>query len=176
MELRTARTEELDEATLSALRDLFEAAFDNDFGDENWDHAIGGVHFILSDDGTILAHASVVRRELETRERMWRTGFVEAVATRPDVQGRGHGTTVMRAAGEHINEAYELGSLSTGENTFYERLAWQTWRGETGVRTEQGTDMTPWEKGCVMVLLTSASAQIDLTGPITCEWRPGDVW
>ena len=176
MDLRVARTDELDPPTLSALRELFEDAFDNDFGDENWDHALGGVHFILEDGGSILAHASVVPRELATRERLWRTGFVEAVAARPDVQRSGYGTTVMRAAGEHIQKAYELGSLSTGENAFYERLGWQTWRGDTGVRTEQGTDMTPWEKGCVMVLLTDASAQIDLTGPITCEWRPGDVW
>lgn len=176
MDLRVARTDELAQPTLSALRELFEAAFDNDFGDENWEHALGGVHFILEDGGSILAHASVVPRELETRERMWRTGFVEAVAARPDAQRSGHGTMVMRAAGEHINAAYELGSLSTGENAFYERLGWQTWRGDTGVRTDQGIDMTPWEKGCVMVLLTDASAAIDLTGPITCEWRPGDVW
>ena len=176
MDLRVARTDELTQPTLSVLRRLFEAAFDNDFGDENWEHALGGIHFMLEDGDSILAHASVVPRELETRERMWRTGFVEAVAARPDVQRSGHGTTVMRAAGDHIREAYELGSLSTGENAFYERLGWLTWRGDTGVRTEQGTDMTPWEKGAVMVLLTDATALIDLTGPITCEWRPGDVW
>jgi aminoglycoside 2'-N-acetyltransferase I len=175
VELRVARTEELDDRTLSALHELLETAFD-EFGDENWEHAIGGAHFLLEDAGAILSHACVVPRLLETRERTWRTGFVEAVATRPDVEGRGHGTTVMRAAGVHINEAYELGSLSTGENEFYERLGWQTWRGDTGVRTDRGTDMTPWEKGCVMVLLTNASAALDLTGAITCEWRPGDVW
>jgi aminoglycoside 2'-N-acetyltransferase I len=175
VELRVARTKELDDRTLTALRELLEAAFD-ELGDENWEHTIGGVHFLLEDDGSILAHASVVPRELETRERMWPTGFVEAVATRPDVEGRGYGTTVMRAAGAHIHEAYDLGSLSTGENAFYERLGWQTWRGDTGVRTDQGTHMTPREKGCVMVLLADASADIDLTGPITCEWRPGDVW
>jgi aminoglycoside 2'-N-acetyltransferase I len=177
VELRTARTEELDDATPSALRDLLDRAFEGRISEEDWEHALGGVHFLLlDDDGSLISHASVVARHLETRERMWRTGFVEAVATRPDVQERGHGTTVMRAVNAHIAESYELGALSTGENAFYERLGWQTWRGDVGVRTERGAELMPSEKGCAMVLLTDASAGVDPTGLITCEWRPGDVW
>ncbi len=187
MELRVARTDDLDGATLAALRELLDAAFEGErpsparpvpsgFSDDDWAHARGGVHFIRIEDDEIVAHAAVVPRALETNGRMWRTGYVEAVATRPDVQRRGHGTVLMRAAGEYIRTAYELGSLSTGEDDFYERLGWQLWRGETGVRTDGGVQMTPWENGTVMVLLTDASAHVDLTGTITCEWRPGDVW
>lgn len=176
MRLRTARTDELDERTLEAIRVLLVAAFKEGFPEADWNHALGGVHLFLEDGEHIVSHASVVPRELETRERRWRTGFVEAVATRPDAQGRGHGTTVMRAAGDHIRTSYELGSLSTGEHAFYERLGWRRWRGTTGVRMDDGPTLTPLEDDGVMVLLTEASATIDVTGLITCEWRPGDVW
>ena len=174
--MRIARTNELDDRTLRAIRALLDAAFEGRLSDEDWDHALGGVHFVVEDGDEILAHASVVPRSLETSGRIWRTGYVEAVATRPDVQHRGHGTAVMRAAGEHIRQTYELGSLSTGEDDFYERLGWQHWRGDTGVRTRDGLELTPWENGTVMVLLTQASADIDLSATISCEWRPGDVW
>jgi aminoglycoside 2'-N-acetyltransferase I len=174
--VRIARTNDLDGRTLREIRALLDAAFEGPLSAEDWEHALGGVHFIVESDGEILAHASVVARSLETPGRLWRTGYVEAVATRPDVQGRGHGTTVMRAVGEHIDESYELGSLSTGEDGFYEGLGWQHWRGRTGVRTDDGVELTPWEDDTVMVLLTDASAAIDLTEPITCEWRCGDVW
>ena len=43
------------------------------------------------------SYASVVPRELQVHGHSLRTGYVEAVATRVDVQGRGHGTRLMRA-------------------------------------------------------------------------------
>jgi aminoglycoside 2'-N-acetyltransferase I len=117
-----------------------------------------------------------VPRSLEVHGRFYETGYVEAVCTDPVHQGRGHGSTVMRAAGDHVLEAYELGALATGENEFYERLGWETWRGPTGVRTAQGAEPTPSEDGNVMILRTPTSQAIDTTGAITCEWRPGDAW
>lgn len=188
MQLRVARTDELSGPTLAAIRKLLDAAFERErpsparpvpsgFSDDDWDHVLGGVHFFLDASRDIVAHASVVPRALETGGRLWRTGYVEAVATRPDVQGRGHATAVMRAVNEHIVAAYELGALSTGEDDFYERLGWQLWRGMTGVRTDGGVELTPWEDDTVMVLLTAASTDtIDLSGLITCDWRTGDVW
>ena len=67
------------------------------FGDDDWAHALGGRHFVLDVDGEILGHASVVERVLEIGGRPLRTGYVEAVATHPRVQGRGHGSAVMAA-------------------------------------------------------------------------------
>jgi aminoglycoside 2'-N-acetyltransferase I len=131
---------------------------------------------LLEDPDEIVAHASVVPRSLKAQGRLWRTGFVEAVATDPSRQERGHGSTVMRAVATHIADEYELGALSTGENAFYERLGWEMWHGPTGVRTEQGVQLTPDEDGGVMVLRTPRSASIDLGAELTCEWRPGDVW
>jgi hypothetical protein len=78
--------------------------------------------------------------------------------------------------GEYLDKTYELGALDTGSPNFYERLGWIVWPGPTSVRTEQGVIRTPEEDGNVLVRLTPMSPDFDLTAPISCEWRRGDVW
>jgi aminoglycoside 2'-N-acetyltransferase I len=131
---------------------------------------------VLELDGKILAHASVVERELHVGGRPVQAGYVEAVATDPDHQGRSLGTRVMRDVMSYIQERFELGALGTGSHHFYERLGWLTWRGPSSVRTDDGTQRTPDEDGYILVLPTPSSPHLDLTAPISCEWRPGDVW
>lgn len=124
----------------------------------------------------VTAHASVVDRELHAGEKPLRTGYVEAVATRPDLQRRGYASTVMQEVGEYIDRTFPLGALDTGQNSFYERLGWVTWEGPTFVRTETGLVRTEDDDGNVMVHLTPTSPELDLSAPISCEWRTGDVW
>ena len=79
-------------------------------------------------DGPIVSHASVVERELHVAGRPFRTGYVEAVATAPDRQGEGFGTTRhARRHGVCSRRRFELGALGTGEQGFYERLGWRIW-------------------------------------------------
>jgi aminoglycoside 2'-N-acetyltransferase I len=162
-----------------AIRELLWAAFgsgDEAFTEDDWQHAIGGLHFLLELDGKVLAHASVVERELHLGGRPVRAGYVEAVATDPDQQGRGLGTRVMHDVTSYIQERFELGALGTGSHHFYERLGWLRWRGPTSVRTGTGTHRTPGEDGYILILPTPSSPELDLTAPMSCEWRPGDVW
>jgi aminoglycoside 2'-N-acetyltransferase I len=178
--LRRVPTHALTAAEVEAIRELLWAAFppgdDEAFTEEDWRHSIGGLHFLLELDGEFLAHASVVERELHVGGRPLRTGYVEAVATGPERQGRGLGTRVMREVNSYIEERFELGALGTGSHHFYERLGWLTWRGPTSVRTGDGTRRTPDEDGFILVLPTPASPPLDLEAPISCPWRPGDVW
>ena len=178
--VRRARSEDLTERERSSLRALFADAWpepDDAFDEDDWGHALGGVHFFVAgDDGEIVSHASVVPRELQTNGRTLRTGYVEAVATRSTDRRRGLGTAVVRAATEHIEATYELGALGTGEHGFYERLGWVTWRGPTSVRLEDGDRRTRDEDGFVMVHRTSRSPELDLDAPISCDPRPGDAW
>jgi aminoglycoside 2'-N-acetyltransferase I len=177
--VRHVATSELTPAEVSALRALLWAAFppgEEGFTEEDWEHALGGVHFLLEDDDAIAAHASVVERELHLAGRPVRTGYVEAVATTPASQGRGLGTAVMRDVTAYVRDEYDLGALGTGLHAFYERLGWQTWRGPTSVRTDRGEQRTPDEDGYILVLRTPTSPPLDLTAPISCDWRPGDVW
>jgi aminoglycoside 2'-N-acetyltransferase I len=101
---------------------------------------------------------------------------VEAVATLPTHQRRGYGSAIMEQVGEHIDGTFRLGALGTGRHAFYARLGWIVWMGPTSVRTDRGLVPTPEEDGHVLVRLTSTSPYLDLSAPISCDWRSGDVW
>lgn len=177
--IRAAATAQLSEADVAATQRLLRDAFAADgegFTDDDWQHATGGLHFLLERDGELLAHASVVERELHVDGRPYRTGYVEAVATRPDVQRQGHGTLLMEAVDGYIGGRYELGALSAARPEFYARLGWEPWLGPTGVRTDRGTIRTPEEDGGIMILRTPRCAGLDRSGFLTCPWRAGDAW
>lgn len=173
-------TADLTPSEVAEIRGLMFAAFADDehggFTEEDWQHAIGGIHFILDIDGRIVCHASVVERELHAGGRPLKTGYVEAVATAPSEQRHGYGSAVMGDVNEHISRIYELGALGTGSQAFYERLGWQIWRGPTFVRAPGGDERTPEEDGYIMIYITPSTPPIDLGLPISCEWRAGDVW
>jgi len=177
--LRRLRTDELTAAEIDAIRTLLWAAFppgDEGFTEDDWDHAVGGTHFVLDAGGRVVAHASVVERTLHVGGIPLRTGYVEAVATAPTLQGRGLGTIVMRDVDAWIDAGFQLGALGTGSHHFYERLGWRTWRGPSSVRSAAGALPSPDDDGYIMVLATSTSPPLDLDAPISCEWRPGDAW
>jgi aminoglycoside 2'-N-acetyltransferase I len=177
--IRLVRSDALRPDEVVALRELFDEAWSDDaegFTDQDWSHAVGGVHVIVEAHGRVVAHASVVQRELHTAGQRLRTGYVEAVATRPSHQRRGLGSLVIGEVGELIDRTYRLGALATGVVGFYERLGWVVWEGPTFVRTEAGLVRTAEEDGNVLVRLTPTSPELDLSAPISCEWRPGDAW
>jgi aminoglycoside 2'-N-acetyltransferase I len=178
--LRRLSTDDLGPAEVATIRGILAAAFGTDeeerFTQDDWDHALGGVHFVLDLDGEIVTHASVVEREIHVGGRPLRTGYVEAVATAPDHDGAGFGSLVISDVTSYIRDGFELGALGTGRLHFYERLGWMAWAGPSSVRTPDGTRRTPDDDGYIMVLETPSSPPLDRTATISCEWRPGDVW
>jgi aminoglycoside 2'-N-acetyltransferase I len=167
---------------VARLRAIMVAAFGDDpderFTDDDWEHALGGRHFLVADDATIVGHASVVPRELHVAGRPLRTGYVEAVAIDPERHGQGLGSRLMGEVNGYVTSHYELGALGTERHAFYERLGWQTWQGPTSVRTADGERPTPDEDGYILVLPTPTTpfVPLDLTLPLSCDWRSGDVW
>jgi aminoglycoside 2'-N-acetyltransferase I len=176
--VRTVRSEELSPGEVASLRRLFEAAFGSGperFTDDDWEHAWGGRHFLLQEGESIIAHASVVPRELHADGHRLSTGYVEGVAVSPPRQGEGHGTTVMGEVNRHVDMAFQLGALG-GPPEYYERLGWVVWKGPTFVRTDSGLVRTADDDGAVLVRLTPTTPELDLSAPISCDWRRGDVW
>jgi aminoglycoside 2'-N-acetyltransferase I len=174
-ELRTAHTADLDAATLDATRSLLYRVFDN-FTEHDWDHAQGGVHALVWEDGELIGHASVVPRRLLHNGRMLRTGYVEGVVVREDRRGRGHGAAMMAAAERMIRGGYELGALSATEAAigFYAARGWARWLGPSSALTPTGPVRTEEDDGSIFVLPVSAA--LDVSGPLEADWRDGDVW
>jgi len=175
--VREVASDALTPRDVAGLRALFAAAWpDVLFDEHDFAHAMGGRHWLIEIDGRIVSHASVIERVLEAGGRRLRTGYVEAVATLPDHAGLGHGTSVLRAAGDHIRTTFELGALSTDRPAFYERLGWVRWRGPTFVRAPGGPVRTPDDDDGILVLPTTTSPALELTESLSCDWREGDVW
>ena len=173
---RLAHTSELDVATLAAIQRMVVGAFPGNFDDHDWDHALGGIHAIIEEEGSVVAHGAVVQRRFLHGGRALRTGYVEAVAVRPDRQRRGLGAAVMTALAPVIRGAYAIGALAASERAggFYTSLGWLRWRGATWVHSPDGIERTADEDGGVYVL--PQGTQIDLAGDLVCDWRDGDVW
>ena len=166
-------TAQLSAEDLALARALCDASFD-DFGDADWEHALGGMHALVEDGGTLVAHGSLVMRRMVHRGRALRCGYVEAVAVRDDHRRRGHGHHVM-AALEDLTPAYDLLALCSSPEgrPLYESRGWSLWRGPTSVLAPDGPVATPDEDS---IYVLGGSAGLDLDGPIACDWRDGDVW
>jgi aminoglycoside 2'-N-acetyltransferase I len=160
----------------AAARPLLDEAFGGRFDDTDWEHALGGWHVLVTEGGTLVAHAAVVPRDLYVDGRPVDAGYVEAVATTPARQGEGLGTLALREVDRLLRRHHQLGALSTGAHGFYERLGWERWLGPTFVRTGEGAVRTPDEDDGIMVLRFGSTATVDLGAPLSCEAREGDDW
>ncbi|MEO3977230.1 GNAT family N-acetyltransferase [Streptomyces sp. CAU 1734] len=130
--VRTAHTAQLTPAELAAIRALLVDAFDGDFGDEDWDHALGGMHCaVYGADGDPVAHGSVIMRRVMRGERWYRVGYVEAVAVHPGVRRRGLGGRVMEELEGIVARGYDFGALSASDEgaALYRSRGWRLWPG-----------------------------------------------
>ena len=122
----------------------------------------------------IVSHAMWVTRWLQPGSQApLRTAYVEMVATEPAFQGRGFATAVMRRLANAIQE-FPLGGLCPAEPPLYERLGWVFWQGPLFIRTDDGLISTPDDK--IMILSLPQTPALDLTLPLSAEWREGELW
>ena len=159
---------------------MLDDAFAGDFSDDDWDHALGGVHVLAEVDDALVGHAAVVPRRvwLDGEERA--CGYVEAVAVASRARRRGVGVAVMRVIGELL-APYDLGALAATDAgaPLYSRTGWTTWTGRLAVRASDGSVRpTPDDRGAVMVIGDAACAAraADETAVLTVDDRPGDAW
>jgi aminoglycoside 2'-N-acetyltransferase I len=175
-ELVLAHTGQLDTAVLVAARNLLEEVFEGELTDDDWEHSLGGMHALVWEGRELIGHASLIQRRLIHNSRTLRTGYVEGVGVRADVRRRGHGATLMAALERVARGAYEIGALGATDDaaTFYAARGWRLWQGPTSALTPSGVVRTEEEDDCIYVL--PLSADLDLKGALTCDWREGDAW
>jgi aminoglycoside 2'-N-acetyltransferase I len=175
IEQRTAHTTDLDDETKTAVRALMDAAFGGVL-DDTFDNVFGGVHTLVFKDGELIGHASVVQRRLLHGGRALRTGYIEGVAARSDRQRRGLGDAMMAVLEPIVRSGYQLGALGASDDgaRLYTSRGWHQWRGPLSVLSPDGIRRTPGKDGTVYVL--PVSIPVDVTGELTCDWRPGSVW
>ena len=136
----------------------------------------GGWHFLASQGEQLVSHAMVTTRWLQPAgQPVIKTAYVDAVATLPNAQRRGHGSTLMRYLASKIGDEYVIGCLETDRVEFYERLGWETWRGPLAGRNEQGLIPTPEQKG-IMVLRLSQTPVLNLDSTLTIECQDERIW
>lgn len=171
------KTEELDADTRNAIVNVCVLAHqEEDFNNLFSYVTSGGWHFLAFQGEQLVSHAMVTTRWLQPEgQPLLRTAYVDAVATLPTVQGRGHGSTLMRDLAGKIGDEYMIGCLETDRVEFYERLGWETWRGPLAGRSEQGLIQTPEQKG-IMVLRLSQTPALNLDSTLTIECQEERIW
>lgn len=175
-EVQLHHTADVERGVLAEVRALLDVAFEGRFTDDDWDHALGGLHALAWDGGELVGHGALVQRRLLHQGRALRAGYVEGVAVRADRRRTGIASAIMSELERVARGAYEVAALSAAEAgaRLYQSRGWLRWAGPTSALTPTGLVPTPEEDDSIFVL--PISAELDLAGPLTCDWRDGDVW
>ncbi|MFE9927599.1 GNAT family N-acetyltransferase [Streptomyces sp. NPDC005533] len=177
-DVRVGHTAGLTGDELREVRALLDEAFEGDFGEEDFEHALGGMHVLVRDaDGLLVAHGSVVQRRVVHRGRALRTGYVEAVAVRAGSRRRGLGGQVVAELERVVARAYVLGALSASEAGagLYLARGWSVWPGRIGALSPHGPVPLPEEEGSTYVWAPPGGIRLDPAGRLDFDWRDGDV-
>ena len=172
---RTVRDHQLNQTQHHAIRALLNTAFDQEFSDEDNDHACGGTRIIAVDGDQIVGHAALVDRTITIAGTPYTVGYVEGVAVMPSHQGHGIGAQIMRQITDMAQRDFVISMLSTGEYDFYAKFSWQRFVGMSYVDNHGTIERTADEDEGLMVL--TALTHLNQPGVAwVCDWRSGDVW
>jgi aminoglycoside 2'-N-acetyltransferase I len=173
---RLVHTADLDSETRQDVCQMVTTAFGGDFTENDWEHALGGMHALIWRHGAIIAHAAVVQRRLFYRGSALRCGYVEGVAVREDCRGQGLVHALLDGVEQVVRGAYQVGALSSSVRArrVYAARGWLSWRGLTSVLAPTGPVRTPDDDETIFVLPVGIS--LDTSAELMCDWRAGDVW
>jgi aminoglycoside 2'-N-acetyltransferase I len=136
---------------------------------------VGATHVLGHVDGMLVSHALWVTRYLQAgTDPIMRTAYVEAVATDSNYRNRGYAASVMKYLIGEIQD-YELAALSPFNVEYYARLGWELWQGPLFIRTNDIWTPSPDDEE-VMIFRLPKTPALDLTMPLSAEWRAGELW
>jgi aminoglycoside 2'-N-acetyltransferase I len=173
LRIEVASADSLSPATYAAIISLCDEAYEEELS-SLFATFINPTHVMAYLGDVLVSHAMWVTRWLQPGALpLLRTAYVEMVATAPAYQGQGFGTAVMQRLAGEIQD-FDLGGLSTGSPGFYARLGWQSWRGPLFIRTDTG--VLPVPDDSMMFLRLPKMPALDVTAPLSAEWRAGELW
>ena len=136
---------------------------------------IDSVHILAFLEGKLVSHALWITRWLQVGNGpLLRTAYVEGVATLEAYRSHGYASAVMERLGVEII-GFDIGGLSPAETTLYERLGWEYWQGSLFHRKGDNLIRDPVDEQ-VMILRLPKTPELDLSLPVSIEWRLGEVW
>ena len=173
LNLEVIRDIHLTEEQRSAIHTLCNRAYEEDLT-SLFETFTDSTHVLGYLEETLVSHAMWVTRWLQPGDGpTLRTAYVEMVATEANFQRRGFASAIMKRLAEAIYD-FELGGLCPAEPELYAKLGWVFWRGPLFIRTSGKLIPTPDEK--VMILRLPKTPTLDLSLPLSAEWREGEVW
>ena len=173
LKLKVKKHQDLSEKELATIIALCSRAFKTDYR-PFLDTFPDSTHVLGYYQNTLVSHALWITRWLQVQSRpKMRTAYIEGVATDEPYRNRSFASEVMRRLVEKIAD-FEIAGLCTGIPEFYSRLGWQTWTGPLFYRKD--TEMIHYSGGPVMVFPLSKTPEINLSAPLSIEWREGEVW
>lgn len=172
-EITVAHASEITSSLRASILALCKRAYGQDIG-QLFTTFVEPTHVHAFLDGLLVSHAMWVTRWLQPLDLPpLRTAYVEMVATEPSRQRRGLATAVMGRLGSAISE-YDVGALSPAGSGVYIRLGWVFWRGPLFIRLADQWIPTPDER--IMIQRLPKTPRLDLSQPLSAEWRQGELW
>lgn len=174
LRLKTVFKDELSQIERSEILALCSQAFEEDYAPylETFQDSY---HILARLDGRLVSHALWVTRWLQIGSGpLMRTAYVEGVATDVHHRSRGFASAVMKQLANAITD-FEIGGLSPAETSLYTRLGWEYWEGPLFHRKDGALIRDPDDEA-LMILRLPQTPTLDLTQPISVEWRQGEVW
>jgi aminoglycoside 2'-N-acetyltransferase I len=174
LSIQVVRGASLSDAARRDIISLCNRAFEEDL-ELLLDTFVGATHVLGYCDNSLVSHALWITRHLQVGTGpLLRTAYIEAVATDRNCRNRGFATSIMKRVAAEIQD-FDLAALSPFSVAYYERLGWELWRGPLFIRSESGLLPSPDDEQ-VMILRLPGTPDLDLSAPLSAEWREGELW
>jgi aminoglycoside 2'-N-acetyltransferase I len=172
--LKIKKNIDLSEEELEEIITLCSRAFNTDYR-LFLDTFPDSTHVLGYHENTLVSHALWITRWLQVEDKpVMRTAYIEGVATDESYRKRGFATAVMNKLAEEIVD-FEIAGLCTGIPDFYSRFGWEVWKGP--LLSRKDNELIPSREGAsVMVLSLADTPALDLSAPLSVEWREGELW
>jgi aminoglycoside 2'-N-acetyltransferase I len=133
-------------------------------------------HILGRLNGKLVSYVAFITRWLQMGNKpLMRAAYIEGLAADLEYRNKGFASQIMNRAAAEIQD-FDIAALSTGSHGFYERLGWKIWEGPLYARKEIELIAMPEEQGCVMVYALPKTPPLDITAPLSIEWRALEPW